>query len=203
VGSLAAGGAAVTGTGAFTSASAERTVSVETAGDANAYLSLTEGPNSAADDVFVENNGQIKLAFNGRNTDATGLNKDATTAFTNVVTVENQGTDGVEFGVDASNIRDLSAVDDFDVFAHDTPADESPEYDSENFAQVESSYPAAIRAPEAGGTNDHVNLAVGESVDLSFNIDTNDQSLDAEPNIYFVAVQKGGRYDLENGEAYP
>jgi hypothetical protein len=192
------------GTGAFSSAAAGRTTSIETAGDASAYLSIAEGPNTdVAEDVFVKNGNQFKLAFDGQNTGGTGLNEDATTAFTNVVTVKNQGTTNVEFGVDASNVRDLSAIEDFDVFAHDTPADESPEYDSANFLQVESSFPAAIRSPSAGGTNDHVNLGVGDSVDLSFSINTNDQSLDAEPNIYFVAVEKGGRYDLANGEAYP
>jgi hypothetical protein len=204
LGSLAAGGAAIGGTGAFSSAAAGRTTSVETAGDASAYLSIAEGPNTnVAGDVFINNGNQIKLAFDGQNTGATGLNEDATTSFTNVVTVQNQGTTNVEFGVDASNVRELGAVDDFDVFAHNTPQEESPEYDSDNFLQVESSYPAAIQAPSAGGTNDHVNLGVGESVDLSFNINTNDQSLDAEPNIYFVAVEKGGRYDLANGESYP
>ncbi|WP_299331691.1 hypothetical protein [Haloplanus sp.] len=95
VGSLAAGAAAVTGTGAFTSVSANRSIAVEVADDANAFLGL-EAADSANADAFVTNTGGT-IAVDVSNTDAggQGINRNAATAIDDLFVVTNQGTSDV------------------------------------------------------------------------------------------------------------
>ena len=59
LGALASGSAAAVGTGAFTTASAERQVNIRVASDSNGYIGLfdTESPYSSV------NNGQVTLSF--------------------------------------------------------------------------------------------------------------------------------------------
>jgi len=93
VGSLAAGAAAVTGTGAFSSVRAERSLNVATAGDNNAYLALDASPS-----VYAEQTGTtLELQFDGSNSgqDGNGLNANADTTFANVFRIENQGTNDI------------------------------------------------------------------------------------------------------------
>jgi len=101
IGALGGGGAVVTGTSAFTSVEAERDVSVEVAGDANALLRIAPsgGPNGAyatgADD------GTLSLDFtdSNDNIDGEGINQDAVSYFDEVFVIENQGTQEVELSV--------------------------------------------------------------------------------------------------------
>ena len=60
-GSLAAGGAAAMGSGAFTTSSAERTVDVNVAADTNGFVEIT-----ALDDKYASGtgDGQLELDFN-------------------------------------------------------------------------------------------------------------------------------------------
>jgi hypothetical protein len=91
MGSLAAGGAAATGTGAFTTASADRQMEVRVASDSNGYIGLfdTDSPYSSV------NNGQITLDFSevegrgegagiGTFDDGKGLNPDSEYHFDDV-----------------------------------------------------------------------------------------------------------------------
>ncbi len=91
MGSLAAGGAAAMGTGAFTTASAERQVEVRVASDSSGYIGLfdTDSPYSSV------NNGQIALDFSevegqgegpgiGTFDSGKGLNPDSTFHFDDV-----------------------------------------------------------------------------------------------------------------------
>ncbi|MFC7235737.1 hypothetical protein [Halosegnis marinus] len=101
-GSLAAGAAAATGTGAFTSVSANRTVTVNVAGDASALLAIEraeEGgsttPN-AQDYVNIESDNTVKLDFTGSDNGASGINDDASTKIANLLDITNQGTQTVE-----------------------------------------------------------------------------------------------------------
>ncbi|MFC7174004.1 DUF1102 domain-containing protein [Haloplanus litoreus] len=98
VGSLAAGAAAVTGTGAFTSVQAQRAVDVQVASDANAYLSLQ----ATGDRAKTDSNGQLKLDLASSNNGAQGLNPDARTAFTDIFTIRNQGDNDVLLAVGTS-----------------------------------------------------------------------------------------------------
>ena len=99
MGSLAAGGAAAIGTGAFTSVTATRNVDVDVAGDASAYLRLegTGGDNSeyVSDDG---DGGTLSMNLDSRNetgADGEGVNPDAVTKIDDVFTIENQGTQEV------------------------------------------------------------------------------------------------------------
>jgi len=95
VGSLAAGAAAVTGTGAFTSVQAERSVSVNVASDPNAYLGL----NPIGDRASTDADGELKLDFSTSSTGSQGLNQNARTAFTDLFQIRNQGDNPVYVGV--------------------------------------------------------------------------------------------------------
>ncbi|WP_141211991.1 MULTISPECIES: hypothetical protein [unclassified Halorubrum] len=100
LGSLAAGGVAAMGSGALSSASAERAISTQVSTDTNAYLGITGDP-----DYTAETNGTLEINFDN-NGNGTGLNANATTEFTDLLTVSNQGTELVLVWV---NLNDLNA----------------------------------------------------------------------------------------------
>lgn len=102
LGAVSAGGAAVLGTGAFSSAEATRDVSVEVADDAAAYLAL-----ESTSEYAVEEDGMLKLDF-GKDVQVDGedlgghVGEDSSYVFgsgaqdRNVFTVENRGTNTVK-----------------------------------------------------------------------------------------------------------
>jgi hypothetical protein len=103
----AVGGSTVLGTGAFTGVSADRSVSVAVADDADAFLSMkpSAGPNGSY--AAVED-GQLALRLDG--SDGTpagdGVNDDAVTRIEDIFRIRNQGTQEVfvfvePFGGDA------------------------------------------------------------------------------------------------------
>ncbi|AGB30264.1 Protein of unknown function (DUF1102) [Natrinema pellirubrum DSM 15624] len=94
LGTIVAGGGAALGTGAFSSVEAERTVTVETAGDANAFLALT--PASGASDYVDDTGDTIVIDISGNSEGATGVNQNSLTSFDALVTVTNQGTNDVD-----------------------------------------------------------------------------------------------------------
>ena len=99
LGSLAAGGAAAMGSGAFTSVEAERKIAMGVADDSDALLELepTEEPNG---DYATTTSGQAGdiLELNFDEVDGEGFNSDAETWICNIFTVANQGTQPVEVG---------------------------------------------------------------------------------------------------------
>jgi hypothetical protein len=91
MGSLAAGGAAVMGTGAFERTSAARDARVEVVGDASAYLGLN--PTSPYAGL---NNGELNLDFGAASGNGgRGLNQDAVVSFRGLFDIENQGTETI------------------------------------------------------------------------------------------------------------
>jgi hypothetical protein len=103
LGSLAAGGAAVIGTGAFTSVSANRGVAVNVADDSDALLSITKdtrgGSVTANANEYVDTSGQtVSLDITETDSGADGINDDATTVIDDLLTVTNQGTQDVFIG---------------------------------------------------------------------------------------------------------
>jgi len=107
LGSLAAAGAAGIGTGAFTSVSASRDVTINTVGDASAFLKIEpEDTPNAQEYVFTEGDGTIALDFTNttkaesNQTLGSGLNKDAKTIFDNLLKFTNQGTQEILVGVE-------------------------------------------------------------------------------------------------------
>jgi hypothetical protein len=113
-GSLAAGSAAAMGTGAFTSVSAGRSVTVATAGDADAFLSIEKATDSdgnvtpnAEEYVDVDADGivSIDLASSDDTTgSASGVNKNAKTIFDNLLDITNQGTQEVVLSIESDLI---------------------------------------------------------------------------------------------------
>jgi hypothetical protein len=113
VGSLAAGAAAVTGTGAFTSVSADRSVSVNIADDSSAYLTMTQagtGPNSQY--AEVTGTGQITIDLdNSDDGGGAGLNKNAETDIFDIFKIRNEGTQPVFVYVDPDSVTDYVTPD--------------------------------------------------------------------------------------------
>jgi hypothetical protein len=100
LGLLSGGGAVVTGTGAFTSASAERDVAVEVATDATGYLSIgkvAKSPNSQQ--YATQSSGEFGIDVSGSGNGGSGVNLDAITVFEDLFEVRNQGTQDVEVQV--------------------------------------------------------------------------------------------------------
>jgi hypothetical protein len=188
VGSLAAGGAAMMGTGAFTSTQADRTLVVETAGDADAFLSLEAQPNSPNADAYVteESNGTIRIEAKTTPNGGSGVNKEATTIIRDLIQVKNQGTQGYIFG----HTQDFAPQTAF--LFHDDPGFKT----GGNQLQAGEVF-NSLGAPDNSGTNlDNIatkNLAYplgGETVDnigLGVGIGSDDPSLPSG-TVTFVAA---------------
>ncbi|WP_158250832.1 polymer-forming cytoskeletal protein [Haloferax marisrubri] len=89
LGSMLTAGGALVGSGAFTTVSAQRAVSVDTAGDASAFLTLT------GDGVYVSDDsatGTLTIDLGGPS--AAGFNQNAVTTVTDIVTIANNAADG-------------------------------------------------------------------------------------------------------------
>lgn len=107
LGTLAVGGAAATGTGAFTSAEADRTVSVNVADEDEAYLALDQLDGGTYENATFANQGttvnEISIDINdatGVDGGGSGVGLDSIYEFDNVFQVENQGTQEVEFDIE-------------------------------------------------------------------------------------------------------
>lgn len=101
LGAAGIGGAAISGTGAFTSSSADREFSVEVVNDSNAYLGLggTGNPNDAYID---DSNGEFEINLTGNNSTGAGgqgINPDGITVFEDVFEIRNQGTQEIDVEV--------------------------------------------------------------------------------------------------------
>jgi hypothetical protein len=97
----------VTASGAFTTVSADRTVTVDTAGDANALLGLEA--NSSGNGAYANTEGnQIVIDFSANNlptnggNSADGVNVDAETEADDVFNVTNNGAQDIYFYVETS-----------------------------------------------------------------------------------------------------
>jgi len=160
MGSLTVGGAATIGTGAFTSVEAERSVTVDVAGDSNAYLGLqpTTGPNS---DYVHKENGQVKIALSGSDNGGKGFNKNAVTEIDEMLKVTNQGTQTIYFWIEHPD-SDPFNVDNFWFYTDDSPS-------------------TKLHNGDAGDGNDYQVLALspGESAKLGVKADFGDVSTDA------------------------
>ena len=86
----------VFGTGAFTQVEAERTVDVDVADDADAFLGLYE----TTGNYTAANGGTVAIQLND-SSDASGIgvNDDAVTTVDSVINVSNQGTQPVDVSV--------------------------------------------------------------------------------------------------------
>jgi len=96
VGTVVGGSSYVFGTGAFSRTEAQRTVSISTASDAEAYLRLEPGPGDTAEFVSQNDDGVVSVAI-GSIDDGTGegANPGAVLGFEEVLRISNYGTDAV------------------------------------------------------------------------------------------------------------
>jgi hypothetical protein len=85
-GSLIAGGAAATGTGALSQASVDRGITGRIANDTNGYVALKKGFDNG--DHVSFNNGEISLNFGNLGDDGAGLNADSVNYFDSLFRVE-------------------------------------------------------------------------------------------------------------------
>mgnify|MGYP000008005491 FL=1 len=97
LGGLVAAGGAALGTGAFTTVTAERTVNIQTTGDASAFLALEPATDDDTDngEYADGSNDQIQITLNAdadAQSGAQGLNKNAETVIRDIVKVTNNGT---------------------------------------------------------------------------------------------------------------
>lgn len=164
-GGLAASGAAVLGTGAFTSVEAERSVSVTTADDGDSFLELepiaTDGLNG--DSIRRStSDGEVVLfdipgVGDGENSDAQGVGIDSIYEFQDLLTVINQGTQPVQLSSTyaGTELNNLALVSDDGILRNDPPI-----------------------------------LEVGGGVDVGFLIDTNGSSVgEFDETLTIVAKQ--------------
>ena len=172
LGGLVAAGGAALGTGAFTTVTAERSVTVNTAGDANALLAFS----AANDNPYVEVTGddddgegviEINLdGFEDSNSDAnsTGLNQNAVTTFDELVTITNNGTravDSLSFEIDASDSANDGVL--------------SIVYNGSNIADTDDSGDVISDASSGdvytSGDVLSSNISVGSTVDFGLRVD--------------------------------
>ncbi len=103
--------ALVTGSGAFSSASVERTASVQVTGDESAYLGLVdEGKNSVFSDT---EDGKLSINFDnaGGDVGGEGVNPDSKYSFDGVFTIVNQGTQEVDITVKEGDEKKITFYD--------------------------------------------------------------------------------------------
>jgi hypothetical protein len=103
LGSIAAGGSALVGTGAVSSVEAERNVTGEIVGDGSAYLSIEEG----GDHGFAVTNtdGEFYLEFENDPNGGDGPNPDSVNTFDDVFRIRNTGPETLTVNVRDSHDR--------------------------------------------------------------------------------------------------
>ena len=167
LGALASGSAAAIGTGAFTSVSADRSVDVNVAGDAAAYLRLegTGGNNSeyVTDDG---NGGQLEIDLTDTNDnfgteDPNGVNPDAVTQIDDLFVIQNQGTQEVDVGLTKSDPNNNSNESLVTFYA--TNLDAGSSFD--RYSSGGTGNTVALGSTDA-------TLGTGDSVTVSVEIDT-------------------------------
>jgi hypothetical protein len=180
LGASAVGASALFGSGAFTSVEAERSVNVNVAGDANAYLGLEpiDGPNGAYAEIT---DGTLEIIVGEGDK---GVNLNAITHLHRIFRVTNQGTqpvviyfeelgnDGantvaVDIGAQTDELSDVSSVGGGDQPSSDGIADENV---------VDLSTP---NSPDdsPGYSELGVYLGEGDSIELGIYVDTSDDNL--------------------------
>jgi len=121
-GLLVGTGGMALGTGAFTSVSAERSISIDTASDSQAFLRLDpDDPNYPNSAYATETDGMIEIDVTSGaegEFDGTGVSPFANTVLGEVLPVGNQGTQAVEVSITS---EDLSPDDPFKLFATNVP----------------------------------------------------------------------------------
>lgn len=161
LGAIITGGGAAVGSGAFTSTTAERGVSVSVVNEADAYLALddeTDNINDAFSDNGTGVNGELKLEFNDEQvTGGVGLGTDSVYEFDGVFNVANEGTQTVYFSADFTQ---------FEAEAGES-LDSDEDVDVEFYAETE-------RDHLLNGTDAVLEIEQGHDFDIGVRIETYD-----------------------------
>ncbi|GAA0555177.1 hypothetical protein ABNG02_11170 [Halorubrum ejinorense] len=207
LGSLAAGGAAALGSGAFSSVTASRSVAVTVTGDAQAYLSLESQDTRASQ----ASNGELELDFSSSNNGSSGLNPNARTAFLNVFSIENQGDDDVVIGIVKSDsayedpssapnlIADINGID--TAYIYNEPetgpgtggSGLSASGGGTGVINIDSGGRPILKS--RGNVFDAIRLSPGEGIYVDFTFITNNQLGNFSAQMPIVAVQPGSSRD--------
>lgn len=177
LGGVVAGGGALLGTGAFTTVEAQRTVTVNTDGDAGALLSLAEAGDGTSSDVVSTENGLLVIDFDAAANGSQGVNLDALTTVgavsgdpldtvdTAALEITNNGTETVDisFDIDFNTDQDFSGTT-----GVDNPADILKLWTDASGSESISSESNFGNLVE----NDLQGLESGNSVQVALQIDT-------------------------------
>jgi opacity protein-like surface antigen len=187
MGSLAVGSAAAMGTGAFTTATAERTVDVNVASDEGGFVEIQALNGTYASET---DDGQLELDFNSDSGlgifdgDAQGLNADATFNFDEVFRIANAAGQG--------DMRVVIEATGFDLESLELTADGS---DSVNLSSGKS-----LRAADYSDVDNIPKLVQPDSVDVNITIETKGDGTmgDVGGTLHIHAATGGNRNDLSN-----
>jgi hypothetical protein len=103
LGSIAAGGATLFGTGAVSSVEAERNVTGQVVGDGSAYLTIEQGEDHG---FAVENtDGEFRIGLTGDPDGGSGPNPDSVNTFDDVFRIRNTGPERLDVHLEDSNDR--------------------------------------------------------------------------------------------------
>jgi hypothetical protein len=103
MGSLAAGGAAAMGTGAFSATAAERDLSVEIADDDEAYLTFDTDLGNSPDNNYEYaqvSEEEMSISFSTNNAGGEGVNPNSVNYFDDVFALINKGTEPLSIWVE-------------------------------------------------------------------------------------------------------
>jgi hypothetical protein len=185
LGSLAAGGAATVGTGAVTSVTADRTATVNVAGDGSAYLKLVPGDDtgsptspSGPNAAYAEYNGddELELNLDGNasggfsGTQGDGVNPNAVTDIDEVFYIANQGTQEVYVYIEDSGNHD----GDVTFYAHNKRPDQGGTNKAPDGSGGGGTASGSSIEPDESGAA--VPVGPGSSLEVSMEVDSTDVS---------------------------
>ena len=187
LGSLAAGGAAAMGTGAFASVEATRSVNVNVAGDQSAYLGLNQTS------PYAQVNGkQLVLNFNDNNNKGDGVNADAVTTFDGVFKMTNNGPNDLDITIDKSGLTNPAR---WQFVPEEVYEEYSGNYPEDSFYPSWDEFKGYNSTNASGG-----GLTSGSSTLVGVMIDTRDVGSLAGGEITFAVTDVDGPYGSEGGQ---
>lgn len=183
LGSLAAGGAAAMGTGAFASVEATRTVNVDVVGDQAAYLGLSPAGSPYAE---YDSNNQLVLDFGPNGNGGQGVNADAVSTFDGVFQMTNNGPNELDITVDKSG---LANPDRWQFVPKEVYEEYSGNYPEDSFYPSWDEFEGYDTTNASGG-----GLSSGSATQVGVMIDTRDVNALAGGEIRFAVTDADGPY---------
>lgn len=185
LGSLAAGGAAVVGSGAFASVEATRSVSVNVEGDESAYLGLMETS------PYAELSGkQLQLNFDGNGEGGKGINADSVSTFDGVFKMVNNGPNDLDITIDKSG---LANPDKWHFVPEEVYEEYSGNYPEDSFYPSWDNFEGYETTNASGG-----GLDSGKSTLVGVAIDARDKAALPGGEITFAVTDEDGPYGSES-----